>query len=81
MYLCSVQSKHRTMEKKTFTINGMACEHCKAMVEKRLSCLIGVESAKVDLAHHTAEVAYDEELISPKEMKKAVDEAGYDFQV
>lgn len=69
------------MEKKTFTINGMACEHCKSMVEKRLSCLIGVESAKVDLAHNTAEVAYDEELISPKEMKKAVDEAGYDFQV
>lgn len=69
------------MEKKIFKVNGMACDHCKAKVERTLSCLIGVESAKVDLAHHTVAVNYDEELVKPAHMKKAVDEAGYEFQV
>lgn len=69
------------MEKKTFTVNGMACDHCKAKVERTLSCLKGVDSAEVDLAHHTVAVNYDEELINPTIMKKAVDEAGYEFQV
>lgn len=69
------------MEKKTFTVNGMACGHCKAKVERTLSCLKGVDSAEVDLANHTVAVNYDEELVKPAHMKKAVDEAGYEFQV
>lgn len=69
------------MEKKTFTVKGMACDHCKAKVERTLSCLKGIDSAEVDLANHTVAVAYDEELIKPANMKKAVDEAGYEFQV
>lgn len=69
------------MEKKIFKVNGMACDHCKAKVERTLSCLKGVDSAEVDLANHTVAVTYDEELIKPTYMKKAVDEAGYEFQV
>lgn len=69
------------MEKKIFKVNGMACDHCKAKVERTLSCLKGVDSAEVDLANHTVAVNYDEELIKPTNMKKAVDEAGYEFQV
>ena len=69
------------MEKKIFKVNGMACDHCKAKVERTLSCLKGVDSAEVDLANHTVAVNYDEELVKPAHMKKAVDEAGYGFQV
>ena len=69
------------MEKKIFKVNGMACDHCKAKVEGTLSCLRGVDSAEVDMANHTVAVTYDEELIKPANMKKAVDEAGYEFQV
>ncbi len=69
------------MEKKIFTVNGMACDHCKAKVERTLSCLKGVDSAEVDLANHTVAVNYDEELVKPAHMKKAVDETGYEFQV
>ena len=39
------------MEKKIFKVNGMACDHCKAKVERTLSCLKGVDSAEVDLAN------------------------------
>ncbi len=37
-------------EQTTLTVKGMTCGHCKAMVEKNLSKLPGVESVDVDLA-------------------------------
>lgn len=69
------------MEKNVFIVKGMACEHCKLNVERSLSCLRGVVSATVNLQQQTVEVCYDAELIQPTYMKKAVDEAGYDFQI
>lgn len=45
-------NKIKKMEKAetTITVKGMTCGHCKAMVEKNLSKLPGVESVSVDLA-------------------------------
>ena len=37
-------------EETVITVKGMTCGHCKAMVEKNLSKLPGVESVSVDLA-------------------------------
>ena len=37
-------------EQTVIFVNGMSCGHCKAMVEKNLSKLPGVESVTVDLA-------------------------------
>ncbi len=68
------------MEKQVFKVNGMACDHCKSTVEGRLHCLSGVVSAVANLDNNTVEVEYDEELVKPSIMKKAVDEAGYDFE-
>ncbi len=34
----------------TIIVKGMTCGHCKAMVEKNLTKLPGVESVTVDLA-------------------------------
>lgn len=69
------------MKTKTLKVNGMACDHCKTKVEKRLSCLIGVEKAEVNLSDKSVTVTYDDELTSPEHMKKAVDEIGYDLQL
>ncbi len=33
----------------TIKVNGMHCEHCKAAVEKAVSAIPGVKSAKVNL--------------------------------
>lgn len=38
------------METTTITVKGMTCGHCKAMVEKNLAKLPGVESVQADLA-------------------------------
>ncbi len=47
-----IPKKTKTMEKgiMTITVKGMTCGHCKAMVEKNLSKLPGVEEVTVDLA-------------------------------
>ena len=42
--------------KKTIQINGMMCNHCTAHVEKALSALDGVLSAKADLEGKCATV-------------------------
>ncbi len=69
------------MKTKTFKVNGMACDHCRTKVEKRLSCLVGVEKAEANLSDKSVTVTYDDELTKPEYMKKAIDEIGYDLQL
>lgn len=59
----------------TMKIEGMACGHCKAAVEKALNAIEGVE-AQVDLAAKTAVV--QTEGVSAEVLKKAVEDAGYE---
>lgn len=68
------KNKAINMEKRTFKVDGMMCNHCRANVEKTLSGLEGVESVSVDLASGTAVVdgeVTDEAIIN------AITEAGY----
>lgn len=43
----------------TLKVNGMHCENCKNAVEKAVSAIPGVKSAKVDL--DKKELQYEEE--------------------
>lgn len=61
---------------KTYKIEGMACPHCKATVEKSLGALEGVESVQVDLAGGTATV---EGFVSDNAVADAVRAAGFEF--
>lgn len=63
--------------KKTFTVNGMKCPHCKVKVENSLNGLDGVDSAVANLDNHSVSVEYDEGKIKPEQMKEAVDNAGH----
>lgn len=46
-----IKNNNKIMEQnQCFVVKGMTCGHCKAMVEKNLSKLPGVESVEVDLA-------------------------------
>lgn len=67
------QKEEKTMI--TMKIEGMACGHCKAAVEKALNAIEGVE-AQVDLAAETAVV--QTEGVSAEVLKKAVEDAGYE---
>ncbi len=64
---------------KIFTVNGLMCGHCAARVEKSLAALKGVNSAKVNLEAKNVEIDYDEESVTPADMKAAVEAQGYEF--
>lgn len=69
------------MEKKVIPVVGMACSACSANVERRLNSLDGVKSASVSLAGRSALVEYDEQKISLPDMKRAVNDIGYDLVI
>ena len=61
----------------TYKIEGMACPHCKATVEKALRGLDGVENVDVDLAKGTATV---DGTATPEAVAEAVRLAGFDVK-
>lgn len=69
------------MMKKTIPVVGMACAACSAHVERTLNSLQGVHSAAVSLPSRSALVDYDEQVISPEEMKRAINNIGYDLVI
>lgn len=58
-------------------IEGMTCASCAMNVEKVLRKLDGVESVSVSVSLGKAHVEYNAPLVSPEQMKAAVDGIGY----
>ncbi len=71
-----IDKNNRMMETKTFAVNGMKCEHCKANVENAVRNLAGVSKAQVSLADKNITVSYDPAQVQPEQMKEAVDNLG-----
>lgn len=64
------------MTTKTYTVNGMKCDHCRQSVESALKGVNGVKSAEVSLEKGEAVVSYDESQTTPQALKEAVDALG-----
>jgi uncharacterized membrane protein YraQ (UPF0718 family)/copper chaperone CopZ len=62
---------------KSFRINGMMCNHCKANVEKALANIKGVTAVRVELAEGRAFI--DGENFSAKEIIDTIRELGYEY--
>jgi copper chaperone len=65
------------MTDKTYNVPDMSCGHCKAAVEGELNRLSGVEYSDADFEKGVVEVRYDEDQVTPEELKGAIEEAGY----
>lgn len=63
--------------KRTLQIEGMHCASCVSAVEKSLKNRNGVQEASVNLATESAAVSFDEQQITEKDLKEAVEAAGY----
>lgn len=63
--------------KKTFSIKGMHCASCVAMLERSLKKVPGVESANVNLATTKATVTYDPKQVTDNALTSAVANVGY----
>jgi len=57
------------------TIEGMSCGHCIMHVKKELSKLNGLTIENVEIGK--ARVHYDEAKVTPDQLTKAIEEAGY----
>ncbi|WP_456473892.1 heavy metal translocating P-type ATPase [Candidatus Pyrohabitans sp.] len=60
-------------------IGGMTCAMCVATIEKALKKLEGVEEVSVNLGTESARVVYDASLVSPAQIKQAIEETGYKY--
>jgi copper chaperone CopZ len=56
---------------------GMSCDACVRSIERKLSRIAGVESARVDLETGTAEVKYDDSRARIDQLLGAVEQIGY----
>ena len=66
------------MRNEKIAVRGMTCEHCVKTVTKAVSSLKGVKSVNVSLKDKCADVTFDEGTISTSDIKKAIEEAGYE---
>jgi Cu+-exporting ATPase len=66
-----------TMTEETYLIEGMTCASCSAAVERVTRKLEGVERSDVNLATNRMVICYDEAKVTPDEIKKKVEKAGF----
>lgn len=59
----------------------MMCAVCSATVERKLASLQGVSDVSVSLPSRTAMVEYDEQVITPEQMKAELSAIGYDLVI
>jgi Cu+-exporting ATPase len=63
----------------TIKIGGMMCATCVQTIEAALRALPGVILANVNLGTEKAYVTYNPSVLGPGEMKKAIEDAGYQY--
>ncbi|MGE5507317.1 MAG: heavy metal translocating P-type ATPase [Chitinophagales bacterium] len=73
-------AEEQATKKTTLKIGGMSCAACAVRVEKTLAGVPGVAEAAVNFAMERATVAYDPAKVEPGQLKKAVEEAGYEVR-
>ncbi|MBR1575937.1 MAG: heavy metal translocating P-type ATPase [Bacteroidales bacterium] len=69
------------MTKCNYPVEGLGCASCVARVEKALQSVEGVGEVSVSLASNMAQVSFDEERVTPSQLREAVRAAGYDLLV
>lgn len=62
----------------TLNVPDISCDHCKMSIEGAVNELSGVDSALVDVAGRTVDVAFDAESLTQDAIVTAVEEQGYE---
>ena len=65
------------MKEDIFSITGMVCASCSAAVERITAKTKGVKKSQVNLTTGKMLVRYDESKITPNDIIKAVERAGF----
>lgn len=69
------------MNRQTFSVVGMTCDHCVAAVTQEVSRVPGVRDVAIELVPGAAStVTITSDLpVSEDDVRAAIDEAGYDL--
>ena len=71
---CGCQGQECECKTRTYRIEGLRCNHCKANAEKAIAALDGVEKVEIDLASGIAVV---EGKVAEDDIRKAVESLGF----
>jgi len=66
------------MMKEVLNVNGMSCSHCVTAITSAVEGLDGVTDVIVDLGAKTVTVEYNSEKVSLGELRRVIEEEGYD---
>jgi P-type Cu+ transporter len=65
------------MHQETFTVQGMHCASCSAIITRELKKMTGVREADVNIATERAKVTYDPTTVDLSAMNAAIGKLGY----
>ena len=65
------------MKTQELKIEGMSCAHCVMHVKNELSKLTGLKIESVEIGK--ARVQFDESTVTPDQLAKAIEDAGYEL--
>lgn len=71
---CGCQDQECECKTRTYRIEGLRCNHCKANAEKAIAAIEGVEKVEIDLASGIAVV---EGKVAEDDIRKAVEALGF----
>jgi copper chaperone len=61
-----------------FTVKGMSCSGCSQSIMRKLTNTAGVQHATADHVAGTADVTFDEQLVSPTALCEVIENLGFD---
>jgi copper chaperone CopZ len=70
-------SMNNTIKKESYLVEGMTCSGCERAIQRVVTNLKGVSTAKADLATSTVSVEYDPGQVTVDKIKSAVSTLGY----
>lgn len=68
------------MENIILKINGMKCTGCSQRVERALKNTDGIKDAIVDLESKKANISYNEDEISVKQIREIITDVGFEVE-
>jgi Cu2+-exporting ATPase/Cu+-exporting ATPase len=69
------------MHTQSYTVKGMHCASCSAVIEKTFKKVVGVESAEVNYGTEKAKVTFDPSKTNPHDLSKAIEPLGYTLEL
>ncbi len=69
------------MAAETYSIKGMHCASCAAIITKKLSKVEGISEVNVNLATETAKLEFDGNTLTPEALNEVINKYGYSLEL